>query len=157
MRTEDGILMGSLLLETGPDGSVAKLELTTAAGLLTVHPEGSMIHGNVARAAGLEHVTLPWPDRALLLVVGSPATAAAAARLLDPHVGVGEGRTFMGASIGVELAVVPTTFRVARLAERRWVFVVAATGDALAVDLDDDGIPSLAGGDTWPLELDHGH
>jgi hypothetical protein len=149
--------MGSLLLETGSDGSVAKLELTTSAGLLTLHPEGPMLHGNVARPAGLEHVALPWPERGLLLVVGSPASAAAAARLLEPHVGVGEGRTFTGVSIGVELVVVPTTFRVARLAERRWVFVVAATGDALAVDLDDDGIPSLAGGDSWPLELDHGH
>ena len=62
-----------------------------------------------------------------------------------------------GVSIGVDLAVPPTTFRVARLAERRWVFVVAATGDALAVDLDADGIPILPEGDTWPLELDHGH
>ena len=157
MLSEDGTLVGSLLLETRPDGSVAKLELTTAAGLLTLHPDGSMLHGNVAGSAGVEHVALPWPERGLLLVIGSPATAAAAARLLEPHVGVGEGRTFTGASIGVELGVVPTTFRVARLAERRWVFVVAATGDTLAVDLDDEGMPSLGGGDTWPLELDHGH
>jgi hypothetical protein len=153
--TEDGTLVGSLLLETRPDGSVAKLELATAAGLLTLHPEGSMLHGNVARPAGLEHVALPWPERGLLLVAGMPATAAAAARLLEPHVGVGEGHTLTGVSIGVELAVTPTTFRVARLAERRWVFVVPATGDSLAVDLDEDGIPSLADSDSWPLELDH--
>ena len=155
MLTDDGPLVGSLLLETRPDGSVAKLELATAAGLLTVHPEGSMLHGNVARPAGLEHVALPWPERGLLLVAGMPATAAAAARVLEPHIEVGEGHTLAGVSIGVELVVTPTTFRVARLAERRWVFVVPATREALAVDLDEDGIPSLADGDSWPLELDH--
>ena len=116
-----------------------------------------MLHGNVARPTVLEHVALPWPERGLLLVVGTPATGAAAARLLEPHVGVGEGHTLPGVSIGVELAVAPTTFRVARLAERRWVFVVASTGDTLAVDLDEDGIPSLADGESWPLELDHAH
>jgi hypothetical protein len=157
MLTEDSMLVGSLLLETRPDGSVAKLELATAAGLLTLHPEESMLHGNVARLTGLEHVALPWPERGLLLVVGTPATAAAGARMLEPHVGVGEGHTVPGVSIGIELAVEPATFRVARRAERRWVFVVAATGDTLAVDLDDDGIPSLGDGDSWPLELDHAH
>ena len=157
MRTEDGLLVASLLLETRPDGSVGKLELATAAGLLTLHPEGSTLHGNVARPSGLEHVALPWPERGLVLVVVAPSTAAAAARLLEPGVGVGEGHTLTGVSIGLELAVTPTTFRVARLTERRWVFVVAATGDALAVDLDEDGIPVLAEADTWPLELDHGH
>jgi hypothetical protein len=157
MLTEDGLLIGSLLLETHPDGRVTKLELTTAAGLLTLHPEGAMLHGNVARPTGLEHVALPWPERGLLLVVETPATAAAAARLLDPQVGAGEGRTLAGVRIGVDLAVTPTTFRVARLAAQRWVFVVAATGDALAVDVDDDGIPLLADRDSWPLELEHGH
>ena len=157
MLTEDGTLVGSLLLETRPDGSVAKLELATAAGLLTLHPEGSMLHGNVARPTGLEHVALPWPARGLLLVVGSPATAAAATRLLEPHVGVGEGHTLPGVSVGVTLAVEPATFRVARLAERRWVFVAAATGETLAVDLDEDGIACLRDGDSWPLELDHAH
>ena len=33
MLTDDGVLVGSLLLETRPDGSVAKLELATAAGI----------------------------------------------------------------------------------------------------------------------------
>jgi hypothetical protein len=157
MLTEDGLLVGSLLLETHPDGRVMKVELTSAAGLLTLHPEGSTLHGNVARGTGLEHLALPWSEQGVLLVVGTPATAAAAAQLLERHVGVGEGRTVAGVRIGVDLAVTPTTFRVARLAARRWVFVVAATGDALAVDLDDDGIPLLADRDTWPLELDHGH
>ncbi len=157
MLTDDGVLVGSLLLETRPDGSVTKLELTSAAGLLTVHPEGSTLHGNVARPTGIEHVARPWGERSLLLVVGTPATAAAAARLLEPRVGVGEGHTLPGVSIGVELAVTPATFRVARVADRRWRFLDAATGDGLAAVLDDDGVPVLADGDTWPLELDLDH
>jgi hypothetical protein len=157
MLTEDGLLVGSLLLETHRDGAVTKLELATAAGLLTLHPEGSRLHGNVARPTGLEHVTLPWPERGLLIIVGTPATAATAARLLEPHVGVGEGHTVMGVSVGIDLDVTPTTFRVARVADRRWVFVIAASGSALAVDLDEDGIPLLADGDSWPLELEHAH
>ena len=84
---------------------MGKLELATAAGLLTLHPEGTTLHGNVARPSGLEHVALPWPERGLVLVVGTPATAAAAARLLEPQIGVGEGRTLAGVSIGVELEV----------------------------------------------------
>ncbi len=157
MLTDDGVLVGSLLLEARPDGSVAKLELATAAGLLTLHPEGSTLHGNVARPTGIDHVALPWPGRGLLFVAGTLATAAAAARLLATQVGVGEGHTIAGVSVGVELAVTPTTFRVARVADRRWRFLDAASGAGLAVTLDDDGIPVLADGESWPLERDHDH
>jgi len=157
MLTDDGVLVGALLLETRPDGSVAKLELTTAAGLLTLHPEDARLHGNVARPDGLEHLALPWPERGLLLVVRTPATAAAAARLVERQVGVGEGHTLPGVTIGVELVVTPTTFRVVRGAERRWRFLDAASGAGLAVSLDDDGIPVLADAESWPLELDHHH
>ena len=45
----------------------------------------------------------------------------------------------------------------ARIADRRWRFLDAASGDGLAVVLDDDGIPVLDDGDCWPLELDHDH
>ena len=138
-----------------PDGRSTKLEAATAAGLLTLHPEGPTLHGNVVRPTGIEHVALPWAERDLLLVVATPVTAAVAARSLEPQIGVGEGHTLTG-EVGDDLAVTPTTLRVARLAERRWGFVLAATGDALAVDLDADGMPVLDDGDTWPLELDTG-
>src|SRR6185369_17189835 len=112
----------TVLLETGHDGTVVKLEVATSAGLLTLHPEGSTLHGNVARPTGIEHVTLPWDERRLLLIVGTPATAAAAARLLEADLGVGDGQTRTGVSIDVGLTVTPATFRVARLAARRWRF-----------------------------------
>jgi len=148
-------VVSTLLLETGPDGGVAKLELATAAGLLTLHPEGSALHGNVVRPSGIEHVTLPWHDDAILLVAGSAETAAAAARQLESRVGVGEGRTLVGTSVGVELLVTPTTFRVARVSGQRWRFLAADTGAGIVVDLDDDGIPVLSDAAGWPLEIGH--
>ena len=58
----DGAILHSLLLELDTDGRFAHLELTTAAGLLTLHPEGDgTLHGNAIRAAGITHVRgLPW-------------------------------------------------------------------------------------------------
>jgi hypothetical protein len=153
MLVDDGQLVGALLLETLPDGTVTKLELTTAAGLLTVHPEGSTLHGNVARPGGMEHVALPWSAGHVLIVVGTPATAAAAACVLEPRIGVGEGHTVPGASIGSGLAVTPATFRVARVADRRWHMLDAGSGARLTVDLDADGVAILAGAVSWPLEL----
>ena len=157
MLVEAGRLVGVLLAESGPDGELTKLELATAAGLLTLHPEGSALHGNVVRPTGVEHVTMPWRDGALLLVAGSPATAGLAARQLTTRIGVAEGRTVVGVSVGIDLRVVPATFRVARVAERSWRFVAADTGVVVAVDLDEHGIAILPAAETWPLEPEHEH
>jgi hypothetical protein len=150
----DGRLRAALLLETDRAGAVAKLELATGAGLLTLHPEGDHLHGNVVRPDGIEHVSLPWRPSSILLVAGSPVTAAAAARLLAPRVGVGEGHTIPALSIREDLAIVPVTVRVARVRERRWRLLPAAGGPEVAVTLDDDGIAELEDGRTWPLELE---
>jgi hypothetical protein len=107
------------------------------------------------RDSGIEHLALPWSDSALLLVAGSPLTAAAAAGILGQRVGVGEGHTIVGLSVGLDLAIVPVTLRVARVRERRWRFLPAAGGAEVAVTLDDDGIAQLEAGDSWPLEVDH--
>lgn len=157
MLVEGGQLVGVLLLETAPSGALTKLELASVSGLLTLHPEGDALHGNVVRRSGVEHVTVSWHADALLLVGPSPATAGVAARRLAMagRFGVGEGRTMAGVSVGIGLEVVPTTFRVARVSGRRWWFVAADTGVTVGVDLDDDGIPRLPAAESWPLELDH--
>ena len=141
VRTRDGVVVSSLLLETFPDGRFAHLELTTAAGLLTLHPEGDgTIHGNVVRAAGVEHIVgIPWPDSALLIVHGSPTALAAAAWLVR---GGGEQPAegerpivAVDPSLGVRVASVP------------------ATGLARH-SIDADGLPILVDGSAWPLELE---
>ena len=149
---DDGAVVGVLLLETSPSGALQKLELATAAGLLTLHPEASTLHGNVVRPVGVEHVSLPWNPDHVLLVVGAPAAAAAAARNLDTRVGVGEGHTVAAVRIDAELNVHPATYRVLRPEVRRWRFVAADGGGETAVTLDEDWVPVLDGGTPWPLE-----
>ena len=151
----DGTLVGVLLLEASPAGALTKLELASADGLLTLHPEHESLHGNVVRPSGVEHVTLPWRPGGLLLVGPSPATAGLAARRLASEIGVGEGCSITGALVGITLTVSPTTFRVARIGERRWRFVAADSGTETTVELDDDGLPLLPVRESWPLELDH--
>jgi hypothetical protein len=66
----DGAVVHSLLFELDPDGRFAHLELTTPAGLLTLHPEGDgTLHGNAVTAEGVTHIRgLPWdPDDVVLI------------------------------------------------------------------------------------------
>ena len=52
-----------------------------------------MLHGNVVRVPlGWSTSRCPGRTATLLLVVGSPATAAAAARTLADRIGIGRGR-----------------------------------------------------------------
>ena len=154
MLVEEDRVVGVLLVETAPDGRLGRLELSTADGLLSLHIEGDTLHGNVVRPTGMEHIALPWSDGDLLLVVGTPATAAAAARMLGDRIGIGQGQTVSGVSVDVHLGVRRATFRVARVGPRGWWFVTADTGQQTGVTLDLDGIPLLADADHWPLELD---
>jgi hypothetical protein len=153
---EDEAVVGSLLVEAAPDGSLVRLEVATAAGLLTLHPEGATLHGNVVRATGLEHLALPWADGNVLHVAGAPSTAGAAARQLRERLGVGEGRSIPGVLVRVDLSVRPVTFRVARVGPRGWRIIIADTGEEIAVTLDLDGIPTLEAAESWPLERDPG-
>jgi len=153
----DGRLVEVLLLETTPAGALARLELATASGLLTLHPEttGTMLHGNVVRPSGIDHVSLPWSGDHVLLAGTSPMTGAVAAALLADRVGTGEGASVPAVYIGGRLEVRPATWRAARVGERRWWLLAADGGTSLAVTLDDDGIPaSLEAAEGWPLELD---
>jgi hypothetical protein len=88
--SRDGTVVHSLLLELDPEGRFAHLELTTPAGLLTLHPEGDgSLHGNAVTAAGVTHVRgLPWQPDDVILIEGSVVCRAVAgqwqlARALD--------------------------------------------------------------------------
>jgi len=154
MLHDEEALVGTVLLETGPDARVARLEVTTAAGLLTLHPDGETLHGNAVRPTGVTHLAIPWSAGHILLAEGVHVTAAAAARMLATGLGVGEGRTVPGVFVLATLEVRAATFRVARVGPRGWWFVVADTGQEIGVTLDLDGIPALPGDEGWPLELE---
>ena len=129
-RTADGGLITSLLLETNPDGDFAHVELSTAAGLLTLHPErDGTLHGNVVTTRGIRHVVgLPWTPKSVVLVEGSVLASAAATRMLDRG-------TADGVRISLELDV-------------------AAVREAVSVDVDQDGLPVLEDAAAWPLEAE---
>lgn len=155
----DGRLVEALLLETAPDGTLVRLELATPAGLLTLHPSENRaeLHGNVVRAAGVEHLALPWSAGHALLAGASPMTGAVAAGQLAANVGIGEGTAIPAVEVGEGLAVRRATWRVARVGERRWRLLAADGGASLVVTLDADGIPTALEDEAgWPLEVDAG-
>jgi hypothetical protein len=60
----EGALHQVSLVEIDPGGHVTRLELATAAGLLTLHPDetGRRLHGNVANRDGVRGVDRNWSD-----------------------------------------------------------------------------------------------
>jgi hypothetical protein len=130
VRVADGAVVSSLLLELDPGGRFAHLELATAAGLLTLHPEGDgTLHGNAILGDGVRHiVAVPWQRDDLLLVAGSTIARAAATRRRAVTTGV---------VVALDLAL-----------ELRPI----GLGDRV-VELDTDDLPAFADGQTWPLDL----
>jgi hypothetical protein len=142
VRSRDGVVVSSLLLETFPDRRFAHMELATAAGLLTLHPEtDATLHGNAVTAAGIRHIVgLAWPAGSVLVVDGSAIAIAAAAWFLatepppsDP--GARWPVVLVDPLLDVKASSMPA--------------------DALSHDrLDPDGLPVLDDGASWPLELE---
>jgi hypothetical protein len=129
-RSADGDVVTSLLLETDVAGRFAHTELSTAAGLLTLHPEGDgTLHGNAVSDSGLRHVRgLPWTARSVVLVEGSVVASAAALRTAG-----GDGAD--GVRITLALDVVPVH-------------------ETISLEVDDDGLPVLTDAAMWPLEAE---
>jgi hypothetical protein len=149
MRGAGGAVVSSLLLETDPDGRFSHLELSTTAGLLTLHPEDDgTIHGNTVGEAGVAHVVgLPWEADGLLVVEGSAIAATAAVAVARGHVAPG-GSIGLGAIVvGLDLRLRPEPVTVERRAAEVWL-----VGDEPPLRLDDRGLPILDDGADWPLE-----
>jgi hypothetical protein len=129
-RTAEGVLITSLLLETHPDGRFAHIELSTAAGLLTLHPEADgTLHGNVVTVLGIRHVIgLPWTAGSVVLVEGSVLASAAASRTLA-------GDAADGVRITTDLDIV-------------------AIHEKISLEVDADGLPLLDDAASWPLEAE---
>ena len=149
VRAADGAVVSSLLLETDADGRFSHVELSTAAGLLTLHPEGDgTIHGNTVGDDGVGHVAgLPWEPDGLLVVEGSPIALAAAAAVARAHVAPGGSVGLTALAVGLDLRLGTETVTVERRAAGIWL-----VGDEPALRLDDRGLPILADGADWPLE-----
>ena len=151
VRTDRGdAVVSSLLLETDTAGRFLHAELSTPAGLLTLHPEGDgTLHGNVVTGDGVHHVTgLPWSDEAMLVVEGSSLALAAVVHALGRRVSAGRRLDVAVAHVSLGLSVNLGTITVERLAEDSW----RVAGGSVGVDAD--GLPAFPAGDSWPLELE---
>jgi hypothetical protein len=129
VATGEGSVLSSLLLELDPDGRFSHLELSTAAGLLTLHPEADgTLHGNVVTANGIDHIRgMPWVADGVIVLAGSAVCRAVAGT------GRGVGDRVPVLRIGADLTLVGDTMKL----------TTAEVGD---------GLPVLSGAMSWPLE-----
>lgn len=147
-------LTRSVLLEVSVAGRPARLEVTTGAGLLTLHPEAdeSAIHGNVVGPDGVRHLAFDWSPAHELLLLGSPASAAITLGRLASELAVGESRTLDVLRIDDSLDPRPAQWNARRTDERAWHLRSLDDGEERLVSLDASGRPVLPGAVEWPLE-----
>ena len=139
----------SLLLETGPSRWFSHLELSTEAGLLTLHPEGDgSLHGNIVTRGGIHHVRgLAWDPHAVVIVDGSIVSRLAACHGLASVMDVESSRDVLVLRVPRDLRLLTAQEEVRRDPGGRW-----ALGVVEHLVVDEDGLLPSRGGTTWPLE-----
>lgn len=167
ITTRDGQPCEALLLEIGLDGRPTRLELTTSAGLLTLHPEPSgSLHGNVVTSGGVRHLASAWTDAHELAIDRLPMAAAVTIRRLASTLAVGEGRSVPVVTVASDLEVRDDVRRYERLTEVDWR--IDGPDGSQALTVDDRGLPiwsdtrgesggageASSAADEWPLELE---
>ena len=152
---QDGMLIRSLLLEASTDDRPIRLEMTTRAGLLTLHPEPdrSALHGNVVTADGVRHLAFPWSPEHQLLVAASPASATIGVRWLSRSMVVGAAITVGLLYIDDELEPRPSRWHVERIGTHGWHLHDVDGPDERRFTVADDGRPVLLDEVSWPLEV----
>jgi hypothetical protein len=120
-----GTLLSDLLLDLDPAGRWTRLELATARGILTLHPDpdGCAVHGNAVTERGVVPLAFPWSPGHRLVVEGEPVAAVA---LGGPS---GDASSAPGLRVSADLSV--------------------TAGEALVVPA---GSPNGLPGPSWPLE-----
>ncbi len=103
----DGGIGQAVLVEVAQDGRPGRLELTTPAGLLTLHPsaDGRTAHGNVVAADGVRPLVFGWSPEHAFDVVGRPIAVSVTLHRLAGELGVGESRSVPALAIAADLAV----------------------------------------------------
>jgi hypothetical protein len=154
--TNDRALRRSMLLEVTPAGRPTRLEVASAAGLLTLHPDadGRELHGNVVTSTGIRHLRFEWGFEHDLFVVGSPTAAAVTLRRLADLLAVGEARAVPVVWVDDALEPRPGAWQVTRTAPDGWHLRDLDGTEVRILTVDTDGIAVLPGSASWPLELD---
>jgi len=150
----DGRLLRSVMLETSREGRPVRLEMTTAAGLLTLHPEPdqSAIHGNVVTPDGVRHLAFAWSTEHDLFLQASPASATVAVRRLAPRLSVGSTVPLETLRIDDDLVPRPVRWQVTRLAPDAWHLRDTESAEERLFTVTDHGRPILLDEHSWPLE-----
>lgn len=124
-----GAVVADLLLETDPAGSWTRLELATAAGLLTLHPDpdGRRVHGNVVTERGVVALAYAWSSGHCLVVRGEPVA--------ETVLGADRPEDGLSPALVVDAALAPVVVEAIRRPRR-----------------PKEGLP----GPSWPLETGEG-
>jgi len=151
----DGGLVRALLLEVATSGRPTRLEMTTAAGMLTLHPEpgGRELHGNVVTSSGMRHLRYLWSPEHELLVLGSVGCASATLGRLAEMLSVDETLTVPMLRVDDALQPRAVVWQVTRTADATWAMASAARDEERAFTVDEDGLVVLPDEERWPLEL----
>jgi hypothetical protein len=156
VATVDGVISQALLLEVDLAGRPARLELTTPAGMLTLHPspDQAEIHGNIVSTAGdaVEGLALRWGPEFELDVVGRPIAIAVGLHRRKDSVRFGQTIRLDLIEIGPGLEVTTARRRVERLGEGSWRVLGAAGLPDRRIEIRPTGLP--AAGVDEPLEID---
>jgi len=150
---EDGRLRSAVLLETDARGRPVRLEVATAGGLLTLHPDRSegALHGNIVTPDGIRHLAFAWSPRHEVLVEGEPLVTVAAAGRLSASLPAGRSKDLPVVRVARTLEAEAVVRRFERIDGTRWRVGAEGEGDEVAVDAE--GLPDgLADGAGWPLE-----
>jgi hypothetical protein len=145
VRTRQPGIRHSLLLEMDREGRFSHLELSTAGGLLTLHPEGDgTLHGNAVTTGGVRHIRgEPWDRDGIILIDGSIVSRLAAFPGLSAAIASGAERAILVVRVSRDLDLLSAR-EVVRRDGRRW-----SIGEAEDLTPDERGL--LADQD-WPLE-----
>jgi hypothetical protein len=153
VATTDG-LVRSVLLEVSTDGRATRLEVTTRAGMLTLHPEpdDSALHGNVVSGEGVRHLAFAWSSDHVLLLLGSIAVATVELARLAAKVEVGSSTEFDVLRINDALDPRPARWSFERTGASEWLLRSPDGQEERRVRLDPSGRPILPEAADWPLE-----
>jgi hypothetical protein len=150
-----GVVVRTILVETATTGGVRRLEVATAAGLLTLHPDasGDTLHGNVVSPRGIRHLRFSWGLDRTIMVEGSPAMTAIALAGLGHE--IVPGQKHRADVLRIDDLLIPAVgqLEITRLEERIWRSSDPGTsGSEITITLDADDLLVSPDRTTWPLE-----
>jgi hypothetical protein len=158
VATLEGVITHTSLIEVDRTGRPSRLELTTPAGLLTLHPshDGLELHGNVVSTSGgpVRGLRFAWGPEHELDVLGRPlALAIGLHRRRD--LAVGQMTEIDVVEIEVDLTARPARRQVEHAGQgsglEKWL-VRATPASEWRIELQADGL--LAAGSHEALETD---